>query len=117
MLPNPYVLLAAAGFWLVSVGGAYLKGYSDADNRAQVAELQGALNAAYEDLNAQRVAAEFQRVAAEANRMAAETAEEQADAYEAELQARGPDAACRISDDDRRWLQQNHYSPKNPPPR
>jgi methylthioribose-1-phosphate isomerase len=86
---------------------AYHTGYKAADQRAKVAELQVALAGAYQDLNAQRVAAEQNRLAAEENRKAAEQAERIADEYESELKARGEASACRITDDDLRRLQ--HY--------
>lgn len=36
---NPYVLLAALIGFIVATGGAYLKGYNDADQRAELAQM------------------------------------------------------------------------------
>jgi sensor histidine kinase regulating citrate/malate metabolism len=111
---NPYIILAALAAFLLSGVGGYVKGYSDADQRAKVAEMQTALNAAYQDLDAQRVAAEHSRKAAEENGKAAIRAQEQIDAYETELQSRGGAARCVIGDDDLiRLRQYGHGSDQN----
>lgn len=115
---NPYVILIAAGVFIASVTGAYFKGHSDADQRARVAELQAALNGAYQDLDAQRVAAEAHRKTAEDNRRAAEQAERIADEYEAELRKRGDAVRCVIGDDDLiRLRKYGHGSDQNAPRR
>lgn len=95
---------------LAYVAGDFLGGWeasAQAEQRAQVAELQAALTIAHQDLNAQREAAELQRLATEANRQAAAVAEERANDYEKELQARGPAGACLLLPGDIERLQQH----------
>ena len=105
---NRYVVGAALAAFLLS--GAYftghVRGYAKADQRARVADLEAALGAARQDLDAQRVAAEHSRMAAIENGRAAVEAQERIDAYEAELQARGADARCLLGDDDLKRLRQ-----------
>lgn len=101
---------------LILVAGAalcatYLIGFNDgsakASNAAEVAALRSSLQAAYQDLNAQRVATERSRLAAEVNGRAAKEAQERINDYEAEIRARGADARCLIGDDDLNWLRQH----------
>ncbi|HZH50251.1 MAG TPA: hypothetical protein VEZ16_00065 [Microvirga sp.] len=107
LLLNPYVLGVGALLLVVSHGYAVRVGYAWADRAAEVAELKAALEVAYQDLDAQRVAAEHSRRAAEENSRAAAHAQERINEYEAELQARGADARCLIGDDDLRWLRES----------
>lgn len=97
---NPYLILAAVAAFLLSGAGGYYKGYSDADQKAEIEQLQTTLNGAYRDLDAQRVAAEQARISAEENREAAARFQEEADAYETELLARGAAGACALTADD-----------------
>jgi uncharacterized protein HemX len=97
---NPYILLAALAAFLMSGVGGYFKGYSDADQRSEIAQLQATLNGAYRDLDAQRVAAEQARLSAEENSRAAARYQEELDAYETELLARGEAGACALTADD-----------------
>lgn len=109
-------LLAAASFiagCLVAAPPAYIAGdllggweaVAQAELKREISDLEAALGAAHQDLNAQRIAAEQNRLAAEENGRAAVEAQERINDYEAELQARGPDARCLLNDADRQRLQ------------
>jgi len=88
-------LLVVGAYWR-----GHAKGYAEADQRARVAELQAALEVAYQDLNAQRVAAEHSRRAAVENARAADEAEERLNDYAKALEARGDVARCLVGPDD-----------------
>lgn len=111
-------LFSPLGRWLAAIlvsaaliAGAYFKGhskgYAEADQRAKVAELQAALDAAYQDLASAKLVEGIARANAESNRRSAQIAEDKANEYAEELAKRGDVARCIIGDDDLKRLQHN----------
>lgn len=113
---NPYVILAAAAIVFGAYVTGHYKGYSEADQRARVAELQADLNAARQDLAAEQTAAEMSRRAADENQRTAAASQKRLEDYEAELQKRGDANRCRLGPDDIIRLQRDGGASASPKP-
>lgn len=99
-----FTIALSAGLGFAGFFGGYIKGRIDASEGYKLAQARAERDAARRDLVIQKRVTETAMAAAAALEAKQQTLIQEVQDYEAELAKRGDAGACRVTDDDLKWL-------------